>query len=771
MPDTAGRITGGPHPLRQFVLKVHGRCDLACDHCYVFEHADQSWRQKSKMITPATVRAVAGRIAEHASAWHLPSVSVIVHGGEPLLLGAHGLRSVLTELRATIAPVTDLRLVMQTNGVLLTESICDVLLEFGVKIGVSLDGDRSANDLHRRFRNGASSHEQVRRALAMLRRPEYRSLFGGILCTIDVRNDPVAVYEALRDERPPSVDFLLPHATWDTPPLRPGDDTTPYATWLGVIHANWVADGRPMRIRMFESLLSTADGGPGGSEQLGTDAADLLVIDTDGSWEQVDSLKTAYAGAPDTGMSVFSHSVDEVSRHPAVHERQIGVAGLSATCQACPLVRRCGGGLYAHRFRTGSGFDNPSVYCADLQELIMNIDGSERAQQARVRPTEAEHTTLLDEIATGHGGTTAIRWLADSQLSITRALVVGVADLPRADTTATAGWETLVAIERAAPAAVDQVLAHPYLRPWAVAMLNKPDERVSRLANLAAAAGLRAGVETEVVVPVAGGLVHLPGLGTVRLGEAHDGTAVLSTGHQSFTVHLDDEKLYVDLAGPAAPWWQPAPRITDDGLDLIIEHGDPHRDCHGWGLASAPEEAPWRQAVGDAWSIIKEESPHQVDGLRAGLMAIVPLAADEGDKKRASTARDAFGSVAAAPTDPASLAVILVHEFQHSKLGAVLDMYDLFDPNSPVTMRVGWRPDERPIEGVFQGTYAHLAVAEIWGRRAARPGPDQAEAEKIVDRYRAWTLAAVDGLRGSGALTALGERFVERMAGATETWR
>ncbi len=25
--------------LTEFVLKVHARCDLACDHCYVYEHA------------------------------------------------------------------------------------------------------------------------------------------------------------------------------------------------------------------------------------------------------------------------------------------------------------------------------------------------------------------------------------------------------------------------------------------------------------------------------------------------------------------------------------------------------------------------------------------------------------------------------------------------------------------------------------------------------------------------------------------------------------
>ena len=185
----------------------------------------------------------------------------------------------------------------------------------------------------------------------------------------------------------------------------------------------------------------------------------------------------------------------------------------------------------------------------------------------------------------------------------------------------------------------------------------------------------------------------------------------------------------------------------------------------------SPDDASqWRRTVTDAWSVVHLEAPDQVAGLREGLRAVVPLTVGEGQLKRASTARDAFGSVAAAATDADSLAVILVHEFQHSKLGAVLDMFDLFDPASPVMMKVGWRPDPRPIEGVLQGTYAHLAVAEVWRRRASRPETDQTEARRIVAQYRLWIRSALDGLCDSGALTPIGERFVDQMASATEGW-
>src|SRR4051812_33429490 len=90
-------------PLSQYVLKVHSRCDLACDHCYVYEHADQSWRRRPRVMSAATVSAAADRIAEHAAEHRLPHVRVILHGGEPLLLGAGGLDRVLSALTARIS--------------------------------------------------------------------------------------------------------------------------------------------------------------------------------------------------------------------------------------------------------------------------------------------------------------------------------------------------------------------------------------------------------------------------------------------------------------------------------------------------------------------------------------------------------------------------------------------------------------------------------------------------------------------------------------------
>src|SRR5271165_6153567 len=122
-----------PVSISQYVLKVHSRCDLACDHCYVYEHADQSWRGKQMVIAAETVAQAGVRIAEHVRQHALPGVRIVLHGGEPLLAGASRLAEIAQALRAAIEPVGPLDLRVHTNGVRLDEGLCEIFLAERVK--------------------------------------------------------------------------------------------------------------------------------------------------------------------------------------------------------------------------------------------------------------------------------------------------------------------------------------------------------------------------------------------------------------------------------------------------------------------------------------------------------------------------------------------------------------------------------------------------------------------------------------------------------------
>jgi uncharacterized protein len=329
--------------------------------------ADQAWQQLPKRMSRGVAERAIERVAEHVKQHALVSVDIILHGGEPLLTGAEWLADLVEKLRARVP--AQVNVMLQTNGTLLDRPTLETLKNLHVRVGVSLDGDAEATERHRRYTNGRNSFDAVANGLYLLESPEFRECYSGILCTIDVRNHPVSIYEALLKFNPPALDFLLPHANWSTPPPGAG-----YADWLISVFERWYSAPRQeTRIRLFSELIQLVLGQPGAVEGLGLMPSTVVVVDTDGSIKQLDSLSSTYPGAADTGLHITSSSFDAALDHPTTIARQIGAAALSEQCRACPVMEICGGGLYPHRYRRGAGFRNPSVYCADLLRLITHV--------------------------------------------------------------------------------------------------------------------------------------------------------------------------------------------------------------------------------------------------------------------------------------------------------------------------------------------------------------------------------------------------------------
>lgn len=363
----------------QFIVKVHGRCNLACRYCYLYAGPDHTWRDRPAAAAPAVLDRTAHRIAEHAAAHRLSEAALVLHGGEPLLAGAGRLAAFADRVRALAPAGCTVHTTVQTNATLLTEARTATLARHGIRIGISLDGGLAAHNTQRTDHAGRPSWPAALRGARLLadRHPD---AYAGILTVVDPRTDPVEMYESLLALRPPALDLLLPHGNWTNPPPglpRAGTASgrpTPYGDWLTTVFDRWWRVGRrETRIRLFEECIALLLGLPAATESLGLDPVDAIVVETDGTIEQVDSLKSAYDTAAATGLDIFRHTFDDALRHPGVAARRGGADALAATCRACPLLTVCGGGHYAHRYRAENGFANPSVYCADLERLVRHV--------------------------------------------------------------------------------------------------------------------------------------------------------------------------------------------------------------------------------------------------------------------------------------------------------------------------------------------------------------------------------------------------------------
>jgi uncharacterized protein len=363
-----------PIPFRQFILKLHSRCNLSCTYCYVYQAADQTWKDRPGRMPEKTVRRVTQRIAEHVETHGLEHVEVVLHGGEPLLAGVGQIEIVARAVRDALPPGVEVELTIVTNGTLIDQPALDVFRRHEIRVAVSMDGDPTVHDARRVHPDGRGSFDEVDRSLHLLMDERYRHLFAGILCVIDPSSDPVGTYEHLLRYEPPAVDVLLPHANWSNLPLRPGPSATPYGDWLVELFDRWYgAPRRETSVRLFDEVIRAAFGRPSRVESIGSTPVALVVVETDGTIEQVDTLRSAYSGASGTGLNVWDDAFDAALRHPQVMARQIGLTALSGVCRGCEVVTVCGGGYFPHRYERGTGFRNPSVYCADLSKLIRHV--------------------------------------------------------------------------------------------------------------------------------------------------------------------------------------------------------------------------------------------------------------------------------------------------------------------------------------------------------------------------------------------------------------
>src|SRR5215469_15689669 len=106
-----------PAPFREFIVKIHSRCDLACDYCYMYEMADQTWQLRPSRMPWTITDQAASRIAEHIHTHNLTRVTVIMHGGEPLIAGPDLISHAVTTIRDRAGSQARVDAVVQTNGV------------------------------------------------------------------------------------------------------------------------------------------------------------------------------------------------------------------------------------------------------------------------------------------------------------------------------------------------------------------------------------------------------------------------------------------------------------------------------------------------------------------------------------------------------------------------------------------------------------------------------------------------------------------------------
>lgn len=356
------------------LLKVASRCNLDCSYCYVYHMGDESWRTLPKRLTVDTQALVAAELDALMRAQGRP-FSIVLHGGEPLLLGVPRLQSLFTALRSALGEACGIGI--QTNGVLITNAVLDLCVQHDVTLSVSFDGPPAVHDRFRVDLRQRSTHAKVLAGLKRLQaHPAAGRLFSGVLCVVDPTSDPDAVYDYFKQLAVPSVDFLYRDGNHTVLPFgKASVDSSEYGVWMCRILDRYVADPTPFRSRLLDDMMRLLLGGAGVKEGVGLTDYGILVIDTDGAVKKNDTLKSSPLGDGfNATWTLGRNALADIATSPEFLAYHLAQRPSAPTCQACPQLKVCGGGMVTHRFKEGAGYNNPTVFCADQKLLIARME-------------------------------------------------------------------------------------------------------------------------------------------------------------------------------------------------------------------------------------------------------------------------------------------------------------------------------------------------------------------------------------------------------------
>ncbi len=385
--------------LTSVILKAASPCNLNCSYCYVYNHEDQSWRNRPKTIGDDVFDGTMRAIKNYCERRVNHSMFVTLHGGEPLLIGAGRFEELATRCEKILGPCLA-GLSVQTNGTLIDEDWVAAFHRHRTSIGLSLDGPPEVHDAVRVDHAGRGSYYDAMAGLEKLRQGGIPT---GILCVISPGQDGLEIYRHFRRSGIKRMNFLLPDVSHDTKPRWYGHTgPTPVADYLIPIFDEWVQeDDQSVFVRIFWGLLRQILGGFGETDVFGNPRLSYVVVETDGAIEALDALRVCRTGLGKSGLNVLHHDFDDLSvgdpfLYGAIHS---GVP-LCSQCQACPERELCGGGYLPHRYSLAKGFDNPSVWCADILKLVAHIrEWVVRQNQPRAKKAKRARTAVSRDYA------------------------------------------------------------------------------------------------------------------------------------------------------------------------------------------------------------------------------------------------------------------------------------------------------------------------------------------------------------------------------------
>ncbi len=146
------------------IIKPTYACNLRCKYCYLSNET----KKKVLAFDIDFAKHIVSEIKQVLVSRHKKKVSIIWHGGEPLLWGVDNFQQIFQFAEKELSDF-EVKHLLQTNLTLINREYIDLFKQYDVHVGFSLDGFKQINDSQRIFADGRGSFDVIMEKLCLCR--------------------------------------------------------------------------------------------------------------------------------------------------------------------------------------------------------------------------------------------------------------------------------------------------------------------------------------------------------------------------------------------------------------------------------------------------------------------------------------------------------------------------------------------------------------------------------------------------------------------------
>jgi len=356
------------------VVKITERCNINCTYCYMYNKGSELSFSKPKQLSIETAKEVAIFLKQSALEVGAKVVRLVIHGGEPLMMKPEKFSQICDVFIDNMKDSVEVQFTIQTNAMLVNEAWIAVFEKYRFGVGVSLDGNKKANDKFRIDHKGRGTYDKVMLGVDVLFKAakEGRIHKPALLIVVDPNHDGREIFDHFVDKIGFEwMDFLLPIDTHESYIDGNAEKVGHYLA--DVFHA-WQEKNDPkINIRLFDQFFTFATGYDRESMTPveSSNGTLVLTMSSDGTYGPDDTLRIV-------DESYFDHHVSTTSITQFLSDKKLNpifTASLAApeVCSGCEWKSVCVGGSnngrVVNRYSKENDYQNKSVLCEGLYDI------------------------------------------------------------------------------------------------------------------------------------------------------------------------------------------------------------------------------------------------------------------------------------------------------------------------------------------------------------------------------------------------------------------